>query len=767
MFVFSGEYATLDFTINNMEPFVGFQFDLSLPAPLSFVPDSAFLSERKANHNISANMINSNTLRVVSYSIDNQIFSGNDGKILELGFNAEGVGGYYGIYLNNVIIGDSMGINIVSAYTNGNIQIAAADINAINYIDFGDVSILDTLTKSLTINNYGNDTLEIGSIKFSNSSFSSSQILPLNINPGNSFSIDVSFNHATESAVSGKMDIFSNDPDENPFTIDLSGNAFIPNYISVNDSIYNYGDTMFVNINVDNLEPFTGFQFDLHFTDSLSCLLDLIQLSQRANDHLFHASEINSNSIRLIAYSMSQANFSGSSGAIISIPFVGDSAVYGSIPLKIDNAILGNSQSQNILWGINDGNITIFKPQEIVLSPGWNIMSCNAEPTYMNMDSILAPQMCSSNLIKIINESGGFIQYIPNVGWLNTIGNMAATEGYYIKVQNIDTININGYILSNPYTIPLQQGWNIMGYPQYNADNALSAFQPLISAGTLIKVIDESGGFIQYIPGIGWLDYINILESGEGYYIKVSQNTNLTLSEPSQKSINISHATEFPPTKHFISNIDSPFSPMHFVLLVKNQNGTITPGDEIAIFDGNKCVGSAMITENNLNPIVIITKNDDPTTEEFDGFVEGNSFKIKFWNKEEGVEYQYVNTNTISGDKDFKPLSTYIGEIDMQTFGISSFIDTDSQAFIINNYPNPFNHKTHISYWISDKATVKISLFNSNGKKIKEFFNQYQEQGIYNIEINGSTLKPGIYLCKITVNGRDFKLEKIIKMIKW
>lgn len=767
MSVYSGDYATLDFTINNMEPFVGFQFDLSLPSPLSFVPDSVFLSERKANHNISVNMINSNTLRVVAYSIDNQIFSGNDGEILELGFNVEGIGGYYGIYLNNVIIGDSLGNNIVSAYTNGSLQIAAADINAINYIDFGDVSILDTLTKNLTINNYGNDTLEIESIQFSNSSFSSSQILPLNINPGNSFSIDVSFSHATESSVSGKMNIFSNDPDENPFIINLSGNAFIPNYISVNDSIYNYGDTMFVDINVDNLEPFTGFQFDLHFTDSLSCLLDLIQLSQRANNHLFYASEINSNSIRLLAYSMSQANFSGNSGAIISIPFVGDSAVYGSIPLTIDNAILGNSQSQNILWGINDGDITIYKPQEIFLYTGWNIMSFNVEPWYMNMDSILSQQMSSSNLIKVIDETGGFIQNIPGFGWLNTIGNMATTEGYYIKVENNDTININGNILSNPYTIPLQQGWNIMGYPQYKPDSALSILQPLISAGTLIKVVEESGGFIQYIPGIGWLDYITFFKPGEGYYIKVTQNTSLTFTEPSQKSISINNNTGFPPTEHFVSNVDAPFNPMHFVLILKNQNGTFTPGDEIAVFDNDRCVGSAMITENNLNPIVIITKNDDPTTEELDGFVDGNPFNIKFWNKDNGIEYQHVNTNTISGDKYFNPLATYIGEIDLETFGISSFINTNTKTFISNNYPNPFNNKTYISYWISDKATVKISLFNPNGKKIKEIFNQYQEKGIYNIEINEPSLKSGIYLCKVIIKGTDFKLEKAIKLIKW
>jgi len=163
-----------------------------------------------------------------------------------------------------------LGLNAVSDFTGGSLQIGAADISVTSSVNFGDVSILGSSTESLTINNYGNDTLEVGSLQFSNSSFSSTQALPLLINPSSSSPINITFSNATETAVTGTVRLFSNDPDENPTTVNLSGNAYIPNYISVKDSMYSYGDTMYVDINVDNLESFTGFQFDLNYSDSLT-----------------------------------------------------------------------------------------------------------------------------------------------------------------------------------------------------------------------------------------------------------------------------------------------------------------------------------------------------------------------------------------------------------------------------------------------------------------------------------------------------------------
>jgi len=168
--------------------------------------------------------------------------------------------------------------------------------------------------------------------------------------------------------------------------------------------------------------------------------------------------------------------------------------------------------------------------QIIDLYTGWNMMSFYVEPDDMNLLTILDSLVISGELTKVINESGGFIQYIPGIGWMNTIGDMAVTEGYYIKVNANTSLDATGMPVTLPVTILLNQGWNIMGYPVETPEDALVVLDDIIIAGELTKVINEAGGFIQYIPGIGWMNTIGNFEAGEGYYIKVNTNTSLTIN---------------------------------------------------------------------------------------------------------------------------------------------------------------------------------------------------------------------------------------------
>ncbi len=402
--VFSGNYAALSFTMNNMEPITGIQFDLSLPGPMTFVPDSMFLSGRKDDHVVSANMISSNTLRVVAYSGENKPFSGDDGLVLQLGFNIEGTGGYYSLNINNVVLGDSNAMNTISASYNGYLQIAAADINTNTTLNYGNVSILDTLTNNLEIYNYGDDTLKITSAQFTNTSFRTGQHFPINILPWQSYNFPVTFGNTTKGTKNGLLKLFSNDPDESPYSVFLYGNAYVPNYISIKDSTYTYGDTIFVDVTADNLEPFTAFQFDLYHTDSLNCLTNLIKLGQRVSNHELHVTKIDSSSIRLIVYSMSETEISGTSGIIATIPFIADSTVHDSIQLSIDSAVMGNVQQQDILWGVHNGVITI-KENDVPLNlEVQNIVINNNQSECFNATNIIT--VAGSGTTVDINSGG-------------------------------------------------------------------------------------------------------------------------------------------------------------------------------------------------------------------------------------------------------------------------------------------------------------------------------------------------------------------------
>ena len=60
----SNTQITIPVSISNMEPFSGFQFDVTLPNDVSYVENSAAFTTRASDYNILANMID-NTLRFV------------------------------------------------------------------------------------------------------------------------------------------------------------------------------------------------------------------------------------------------------------------------------------------------------------------------------------------------------------------------------------------------------------------------------------------------------------------------------------------------------------------------------------------------------------------------------------------------------------------------------------------------------------------------------------------------------------------------------
>jgi hypothetical protein len=70
-----------------------------------------------------------------------------------------------------------------------------------------------------------------------------------------------------------------------------------------------------------------------------------------------------------------------------------------------------------------------------------------------------------------------------------------------------------------------------------------------------------------------------------------------------------------------------------------------------------------------------------------------------------------------------------------------------------NNFPNPFNPTTKISYDIPTGSFVKITIYNILGKEVKTIVNSYQNAGTHTAEFNASQLSSGIYICRMESNG--------------
>lgn len=80
------------------------------------------------------------------------------------------------------------------------------------------------------------------------------------------------------------------------------------------------------------------------------------------------------------------------------------------------------------------------------------------------------------------------------------------------------------------------------------------------------------------------------------------------------------------------------------------------------------------------------------------------------------------------------------------------------------NWPNPFNPSTSISYSLRKAGLTKLSVFDIMGREVMELVNENQSVGRYRLSFDGSVVPAGMYFYKIT--SGDFTSVKKMLLIK-
>jgi len=85
---------------------------------------------------------------------------------------------------------------------------------------------------------------------------------------------------------------------------------------------------------------------------------------------------------------------------------------------------------------------------------------------------------------------------------------------------------------------------------------------------------------------------------------------------------------------------------------------------------------------------------------------------------------------------------------------------------LFNNYPNPFNPSTTIRYQLSKSNTVRLTIFNTSGKKVRTLLNTRQQAGLHQLmwdgrDDNGNKVASGIFFCRMQA-GSFNGLQKMI-----
>ncbi len=80
---------------------------------------------------------------------------------------------------------------------------------------------------------------------------------------------------------------------------------------------------------------------------------------------------------------------------------------------------------------------------------------------------------------------------------------------------------------------------------------------------------------------------------------------------------------------------------------------------------------------------------------------------------------------------------------------VSAVVGSAEKFSLEQNYPNPFRTETVIRFTLPGKTNVKLSLYDMQGRLVRNLFNGSKDKGTHAVSVNSSTLTSGIYYYKL------------------
>ena len=131
----------------------------------------------------------------------------------------------------------------------------------------------------------------------------------------------------------------------------------------------------------------------------------------------------------------------------------------------------------------------------------------------------------------------------------------------------------------------------------------------------------------------------------------------------------------------------------------------------------------------------------------------------------EGGFYGYAVTANYTDDLESEAkMSNEVEKVVVSADGIY----VSAVTRLVNNYPNPFNPTTSISFSIAKDANVELTIYNAKGQKVKTLLNESLKVGDHSVTWNGEgdngkSVSSGIYFYKMSA-GSYSAMKKMLLM---
>ena len=307
MEAFHGDTIVIPVQLTNEDSALAFQTDIYLPNGFYVVKDSnnelliTPSSRLTSDHMLTSERLNNGSVRVVCYSVNSRVISGNDGDIFYITVAIpKSAGGDYTVSLRNSLL-------TTSDYHEVNIPYSSGSLHVNTFIP-GDVN--DSRTVTVT------DIVAV--VQY---------ILQKNPSPFIFSAADMNGDGnitVTDIMLIAKliMTPAMNAPKRMPAIVNNDS-------MSGEDLALSTGETRTVRINLDNEMDYAAFQLDVKLPAGMTA--SNFRLTNRAGSHSLETNVLYNGNIRVLCYSPTFEGFNGHEGALLTFDVTATNIVDGSI----------------------------------------------------------------------------------------------------------------------------------------------------------------------------------------------------------------------------------------------------------------------------------------------------------------------------------------------------------------------------------------------------------------------------------------------------
>jgi C1A family cysteine protease len=188
------------------------------------------------------------------------------------------------------------------------------------------------------------------------------------------------------------------------------------------------------------------------------------------------------------------------------------------------------------------------------------------------------------------------------------------------------------------------------------------------------------------------------------------------------------------------------------------DTGLLQTGDEIAVFDGDVCVGAVIVDGE--WPLEMNSWEADSSGP---GFVHGNMIRARIWRNQSNLEYETDITFEV-GDGTFgNGIFSRLSLIATQVVAVQRDEAPVPKNFTISQpYPNPFNPTTTLEITLPEYSNVEVTVYNILGQKVAILADDHFDVGIHRFRFDAESLSSGIYFIHASVTGKISRIHKVL-----